>query len=452
MKTRKEWCLAFALVTTLISTALTSVYFWDPQFLSTNFANHFAGLLRVRLAESEIYRTHFFNVSLPLVNQVLTQRLSEVQLSEPKAPYPPKSVALSKGRTVGSELVTPNNEIVRNFVNPLCIPTVSASEICFSTFEHSFFAGAGSVVQPAETTYYEIAGGCCERHWTVLVGKTVDLSTSQKSYTLLRHRAVIVLNQYHGTTYFHVINEIVTKYLYSLPLIDANPDVLVSISESGVSRKILYFLGLPSKRILSLKSSDFKNWIGAGLLIFPPSLQHFKHLNVFSDEVIFNVSAVLLGRSAELYGRGGGNLDTKPHVLLMERAIFRKTSGECKESRCLKNFDDFLHVLRHRLTLEVTVFKATADIPTAIKLFSQASVVIGVHGAGFQNIMFCKPNTTVVEMGFEPFYSGLSKRMSLRYNYLFVPGLTRESRNIVIDVDKYVNQIMEIIENNLNVV
>jgi len=33
-----------------------------------------------------------------------------------------------------------------------------------------------------------------------------------------------------------------------------------------------------------------------------------------------------------------------------------------------------------------------------IKLFSSASVVVGAHGAGLANIIFCKPGTTVIEL------------------------------------------------------
>jgi capsular polysaccharide biosynthesis protein len=36
-----------------------------------------------------------------------------------------------------------------------------------------------------------------------------------------------------------------------------------------------------------------------------------------------------------------------------------------------------------------------------IQLFNWADVVIGPHGAGFSNLVFCKPKTVVIEIGWD---------------------------------------------------
>jgi capsular polysaccharide biosynthesis protein len=53
-----------------------------------------------------------------------------------------------------------------------------------------------------------------------------------------------------------------------------------------------------------------------------------------------------------------------------------------------------------------------------VNLFNNASKIVGLHGAGFANLTFCKPNTTVIELkavsaGF--MYSNLSKKLNLDY-------------------------------------
>jgi len=40
----------------------------------------------------------------------------------------------------------------------------------------------------------------------------------------------------------------------------------------------------------------------------------------------------------------------------------------------------------------------TMSVLEQIELFSNADVVIGTHGAGLANILFCKPNTKVIEI------------------------------------------------------
>ncbi len=54
-----------------------------------------------------------------------------------------------------------------------------------------------------------------------------------------------------------------------------------------------------------------------------------------------------------------------------------------------------------------------------IHLFSNASSIIGLHGAGFANLVFCEPGTKVLELkpknaGF--MYANLAKKVSLHYN------------------------------------
>lgn len=59
-------------------------------------------------------------------------------------------------------------------------------------------------------------------------------------------------------------------------------------------------------------------------------------------------------------------------------------------------------------------------------LFSKAKVVIGPHGAGFTNLVFCNPGTTVIEF-FSPNYVNvcywaLSNQLDLEYYYLIASG------------------------------
>jgi hypothetical protein len=57
-----------------------------------------------------------------------------------------------------------------------------------------------------------------------------------------------------------------------------------------------------------------------------------------------------------------------------------------------------------------------------VRCFSEADIVVGVHGAGLGNLLFCKPGTRVVEIFPENFtkstYLWLSKRIGLVYDHI----------------------------------
>ena len=56
-----------------------------------------------------------------------------------------------------------------------------------------------------------------------------------------------------------------------------------------------------------------------------------------------------------------------------------------------------------------------------IKLFSEAKEIVGLHGGGFANLVFCEPNTKVVELKNETtgnIIGDLAKKNKLNYNYV----------------------------------
>ena len=54
-----------------------------------------------------------------------------------------------------------------------------------------------------------------------------------------------------------------------------------------------------------------------------------------------------------------------------------------------------------------------------IKIFKNADTIIGLHGGGFANLVFCKPNTKIIELKSESagmMYGNLAKKCNLRYS------------------------------------
>jgi capsular polysaccharide biosynthesis protein len=74
---------------------------------------------------------------------------------------------------------------------------------------------------------------------------------------------------------------------------------------------------------------------------------------------------------------------------------------------------------RHGFT---TVFLEEHDVAAQARLFRGARVVIGVHGSGFSNVVFCRPGATLVEL-FHPsetpsYFWVLSRQCGLAYRAL----------------------------------
>ena len=67
-----------------------------------------------------------------------------------------------------------------------------------------------------------------------------------------------------------------------------------------------------------------------------------------------------------------------------------------------------------------------ANVNQQIAIFSRALVVIGVHGAGLTNIMYCKPGTIVIELPVYPVKVSVYSRLAsvFQFPYFTVPSFT----------------------------
>jgi len=89
--------------------------------------------------------------------------------------------------------------------------------------------------------------------------------------------------------------------------------------------------------------------------------------------------------------------------------------------------------LAARPDTEVKVFTATGGLRDHMKIFHWADVVVGPHGAGFSNLIFCNRDAGVVEIGWDRvppqtpmcmdnMYSRTAAALGLRYRLLLGSG------------------------------
>lgn len=447
----RKFIFAFALIivtaTIVINSALLGSELGDYVSVFHSYSSPTRNLSSV--LTSDVYTAHFPRVTRENVSNALFKRLSEAIEVHIPASFPPKSIRVTSGVTTEISITNRGYIHTDDPINPLCIPS-ETDPLCFTALPNAFFSGTGVAIDVVSATLYEISGGCCcMLDWKFLDNQTISLSSNAYlSYRQNRFLAIVVLGQHHGVTYHHVLYEVIPRYLMALPIIEANPTVLVAIDKSDITISLLLKLGLNRSRIIAVDHLNVKKWYGAGLLIFPPPVSQHEYSFPINPKLELNVvSDIIRMVSSDKSLPQPQHNSSKPILLLMERAQKRTYRGHCSQNRCLKNFAQLRSAIEQTFpSLDVKLFPAVADMDTAISLFSSARVVVGIHGAGFQNVMFCRPNTTVIHMGFGGQYQWLSRAFKLSHHIIIIPGLTRNSRSTEIDVSSVLPQITAALE------
>jgi hypothetical protein len=95
-------------------------------------------------------------------------------------------------------------------------------------------------------------------------------------------------------------------------------------------------------------------------------------------------------------------------------------SRELQKHRRTLNERALLEALRHYGFEKV--LPETLPMREQVRLFASAEAVIGTHGAGLTNLLFCRPGAAVIELGssdnLPPLFVGLSKQMGLAHRFV----------------------------------
>jgi capsular polysaccharide biosynthesis protein len=92
-----------------------------------------------------------------------------------------------------------------------------------------------------------------------------------------------------------------------------------------------------------------------------------------------------------------------------------------------------------------------------VSLFASAKVIIGPHGAGLANLVFCKKGTTVIELFAEdyvfPLYYDLANKVELNYDYLICSADAKANNakqgmklNLYVDLSKLQTKLDALLE------
>lgn len=313
---------------------------------------------------------------------------------------------------------------------------------CLFVISNAFLGSSGVLIHPSSKTVYDISGGCCANmDWHRHLNTTITLSDAQVA-TVKPGRIVLNLAQHHGSTYHHVIHELVPRYLSVLPLAE-EIKLIVAVDESDVSPRLFQrLLRVPEHRmwVRPLLKDD---WIYASVFLVPPPIYQRVAVDVYPPQVVHATAAVLRDVTLISEQDERANCSGKRTLVLLQRALKWDSDGRCHETRCMKNFAELKRRIEDKFgdAFDVVVYGPTETVDNAVRLFSAADVVVGFHGAGFQNIMFCREGVTVVHIGWGLHYKDLAEEFGLRYHLSMAEGTHRPMRSIVVDVDLVLSDI-----------
>ena len=128
-------------------------------------------------------------------------------------------------------------------------------------------------------------------------------------------------------------------------------------------------------------------------------------------------------------------------------------SRQDADHRRLRNEKELVSLLASRLGV-TPIVPGELSVREQIKLFSQAELVVGIHGAGMSNIVFCHPGASVVEICLvnpdhpeivSSLYQGLSSTCNLRHGIII--GSQGDEND---DFSIYIPKVLELCEKLLN--
>eukprot|EP00172_Hildenbrandia_rubra_P003906 Plantae.Rhodophyta-Hildenbrandia_rubra.ctg6931.p1 GENE.Plantae.Rhodophyta-Hildenbrandia_rubra.ctg6931~~Plantae.Rhodophyta-Hildenbrandia_rubra.ctg6931.p1 ORF type:complete len:568 (-),score=67.64 Plantae.Rhodophyta-Hildenbrandia_rubra.ctg6931:553-2088(-) len=353
-------------------------------------------------------------------------------------------------------LVLQPNACPKDF-NTVSSVSMNASRIPWlAQFTNVYTSGTGVILVPirkkrlSKNTWlahaYEIAGGCCLSHWASLVGRTFTVDATKKPIPLL-----FSIGQHHGVTFHHVMKDMLPRVVSFWSLLTGlrGAKILLSVHEKArrtakVAENLLEVLGWPVERTMTLDQYEFAPV--KRLLVPAP---HAQDIQRYSD-CYSNYSSKLLRALIQ-----PSNLQSKPQILLIDRASWRRKgkNPECKGLRCIGNLFQIKTALEinygDQVSVAVTQGRKGNVLMRTVSQFQKASIVIGGHGAGFQNIMFMPPGGHVIHLGWKGkmwrMYEGQSKRYGMHFQNVITEGAKRSASNIMADVPLIVRLVGDIL-------
>eukprot|EP00798_Chlamydomonas_sp_ICE-L_P032582 gene32582-biopygen11936 len=212
-----------------------------------------------------------------------------------------------------------------------------------------------------------------------------------------RHAKLFSVVHSYGFMTFHFMYEIVPKIAEGIALLRADPEVKLLVWKNDTTW-IQTLFDLPAHRIVQYDHHTVYHAVE----LFVPSPGHTGYT---TPELVRAVLAHLPARVE----------NDRPYVLYVSRGL--------SIDRRVRNEHELVEALRHASPYLLVVFTDLETPTQIVALFRGAAAVVGFHGAGLVNAMFCAPGTPLIKMmfTFEPHWDFMQLARALGMRYWLVP-------------------------------
>jgi len=196
---------------------------------------------------------------------------------------------------------------------------------------------------------------------------------------------VAVITQLSHVNYFHFINETLGR-LALLEMHNVEYDWLYIPYDIPMIKSFLTLWGVDPNKIIS--PVDVYYCVQADELIIPSFNLNtdagFRHTGIFIHPKTMNyVKQKIINNFAK----------ERAHKSFSKKVFVSRKDGFCRR---ILNEDEIFELFEPLGFVRYELSKMT--IEEQISLFQNAEIVVGEHGAGFANLLFCKSGTVVIEL------------------------------------------------------
>jgi capsular polysaccharide biosynthesis protein len=222
---------------------------------------------------------------------------------------------------------------------------------------------------------------------------------------------VAILSGLSGHVYFHWLVDILPRWeLLRLSGIDLTKIdwFVVNSLRQPFQRETLEYLGIPERKIIE---SDRHPHIQAQQLVVPSFPGFLGWLSPWALQFLRSQFLGFFGHGLEV-SEASHNTSNYPERIYIsrEKAQYRRVINETEVWETLEKFGF------------VKIFLESYSVREQIRLFAQAKIIVAAHGSGLTNIIFCQPNTQIMELVspnyIKHYFWVISQQLGLKHYYL----------------------------------
>jgi capsular polysaccharide biosynthesis protein len=229
--------------------------------------------------------------------------------------------------------------------------------------------------------------------------------------------------------YYHWLTECLARY-YLLEKSRFKPDFYILSNTLPFQEQYIKLLGIDRDKILKINPNTL---IQANEIIVPSLINNWEYVdfrgyNHYQKQWLPNWIGNLYTENKKSEIVTGTRL-----YISRSFANYRKLENEDEVIKLLKKYGFKVYHLENM------------SVEEQVELFSNASVILGAHGAGFSNIYFCNQDVIICELFSEHYHESsfriLANVLGLKYNYIIgktkkIKNIHPKQENMFIDVEK----------------